>query len=184
MKLPLDRIPFKQVQWLLPLVVTLHNLEEALWLPNWSKDAGRWHPPVGPREFRFAVSVLTGMLYLITYGSIKGGPESRRAYLFNGTAFMMLLNVIFPHAVATVLLQKYAPGVVTGVLLNLPVTLYLLRRAFREQYVSKERFPIAAVGVSLGTLPLLPLLFFIGKYIDRVFLGSIPPKQAAHIRSK
>jgi uncharacterized protein with HXXEE motif len=50
---------FFTLTWLFVLAVGLHNLEEALWLPAWSERAGRWCNPVGAREFRFAVVILT-----------------------------------------------------------------------------------------------------------------------------
>lgn len=36
---------FGNLQWLFPIVVTLHNAEEAIWFPDWTKRAGRWHAP-------------------------------------------------------------------------------------------------------------------------------------------
>ena len=56
---------FVLLSGLFALAVTLHNLEEALLLPTWSRSAGRWHHPVGAREFRFAVAVLTVFAYVI-----------------------------------------------------------------------------------------------------------------------
>jgi hypothetical protein len=42
-----------------PVAFALHNLEEAIWLPAWSRTAGVFDPVVGGFEFRFAVLVLT-----------------------------------------------------------------------------------------------------------------------------
>jgi hypothetical protein len=33
---------FGNLEWLFPSVIALHNLEEAIWLPEWSRQAGRW----------------------------------------------------------------------------------------------------------------------------------------------
>ena len=41
-----EQMDFILIAWLFALVVTLHNLEEAIWLPDWSQTAGRWHSPV------------------------------------------------------------------------------------------------------------------------------------------
>ena len=38
---------------------TLHNLEEAVWLPKWSQVAKKFHKPVTTNEFIFAVLVIT-----------------------------------------------------------------------------------------------------------------------------
>ena len=163
MKQYLDKREFEDVQWLLPIALTIHNLEEAIWRPAWSRTAGVWHPAVGAGEFRFAIVVLTAGVYGITYASVTGGKESVGVYLLAGTASVLLGNVVVPHVAATLLLRRYAPGVVTAVALNLPLTLYLLRRAFREEYISRKRFGIAAGAAVVSAAAMLPILFAAGK---------------------
>src|ERR1700737_3100498 len=113
--------------WMFPIALTLHNLEEAVWLPAWSQHAGFWDSPVGPTEFRIAAALLTILVYAVTYWSSRTAKESIGTYVLAGFAFAMLLNVIF-HVAATVALRGYAPGVVTAVLINTPVMGYLLGR--------------------------------------------------------
>ncbi|MFH1985782.1 MAG: HXXEE domain-containing protein [Pseudomonadota bacterium] len=79
---------FVLLSGLFALAVTLHNLEEALLLPTWSRSAGRWHHPVGAREFRFAVAVLTVFAYVTVYLAAVGGKESVGAYLLAGYALV------------------------------------------------------------------------------------------------
>ena len=52
---------FSVLTWTFVVAVTIHNLEEALYLPKWSRAARRFHHPVGTTEFRFAVIVLTAL---------------------------------------------------------------------------------------------------------------------------
>jgi hypothetical protein len=56
------------------------------------------------------------------------------AYMMASFSAVMFLNGIW-HVAATAYVQTYAPGVATAVLLILPVTIYLLRRALREGYI-------------------------------------------------
>ena len=51
---------------------------------------------------------------------------------FYAASAMMLLNVVFPHLLATLALGRYAPGLGTALVGILPVTSTLLWRAFRE----------------------------------------------------
>jgi len=67
---------FVLLSWLFALVITIHNIEEAILLPKWSKTAGRWHHPVGDREFRFAVAVITVLAYEAAYFATSGGKGS------------------------------------------------------------------------------------------------------------
>jgi hypothetical protein len=73
-----------ELGWLFTLGVLVHNAEEAVWLPAWSVQAGRWHAPVGAGEFRFAVGVLTLFFVLAAAWASMGGAGSFPAYLMAG----------------------------------------------------------------------------------------------------
>lgn len=150
--------------WLFALAVTLHNLEEALWLPAWSRSAGQWHHPMGVREFRFAVAVLTAFAYLAAYLATVGGKESVGAYLVAGYAFVMLLNVLFPHVLASLVMRRYAPGTATALLLNLPITLVLIYQGLEESYVRREALVWVALLVLVAIAAAIPALFAIGRW--------------------
>jgi hypothetical protein len=68
-------VGFTEWQWLFPVAITLHNLEEAVWLPAWSNRAGKWHRPVSPSAFRFAAAVLAALAFIVTFGSARGGGK-------------------------------------------------------------------------------------------------------------
>jgi hypothetical protein len=156
---------FVRLSILFALAVTLHNLEEAVLLPAWSQSAGLWHPPIGAPEFRFTVTILTLLAYAAVYFAVTRGRESLGAYLLSGYALAMLLNAFFPHVIATAVMRRYAPGTLTAVLLNLPVTFLLLRQGFKEQYIHARRFIRIAPLVILGLLASIPALFFIGRIL-------------------
>lgn len=106
---------------------TLHNVEEALWLPQWSKHAKKFHEPVDKHQFIFAIIIITIEGYLVTVADILLGQSgSFINYVYLGFIGMMGLNVIIPHLAATIVLKKYAPGLITGLLLNLPISLIII----------------------------------------------------------
>ena len=129
----LNRLSFERAQWAFPVVVTLHNLEEATWLPGFWQNRS-WHLPISAAEFRIAAGLVAILAYMLTYLSIRGGKKSVSAYMMASFSTIMFLNAIW-HIAAAVYVRSYAPGVVTAILLVLPVTIYLLRRALREGYV-------------------------------------------------
>jgi len=147
-----------------PIALTMHNLEAAIWFPAWSQHAGFWERPVGATEFRIAAVLLTILALAITFWSIRSRHESLATYALAGFLFAILLNVIF-HVVATVGLREYAPGVVTGVLINLPVMGYLLRRMFQDKWVSWPKALGALIVVPLALLLLIPALLWVGRSI-------------------
>jgi hypothetical protein len=161
-------VAFVELRWLIPVAVTLHNLEEAIWLPAWSHHAGKWHRPVGPSAFRFAAAVFTALTFLVTIWSAIAGPESAASYLLAGFALAMLLNVLVPHLLATVVMRRYVPGLATAIALNLPITVMLLRCTFAEGYMRFPAFAYCGVIVCLALLASIPVLLAIGeKLTDR-----------------
>lgn len=129
----INALRFETVQWAFPVAVTLHNLEEAIWLPGfWAERS--WHLPVNAIEFRIGATLTAGLACALTYLSIRYGARSAATYGWAIFSTIMLLNAIW-HLAATLYLRAYAPGVVTAVFVVLPVTIYLLRRGRREGYV-------------------------------------------------
>lgn len=151
---------FTTLSWLFAAAVTIHNLEEAIWLPRWAANAGRYHVPVSAKQFRFAVLALTLAAWGVVAWSSAGSVVAD--YLVSGYALAMLVNVVFPHLAATFGLRRYAPGTATAVLFNLPVTALLLQQAFAEGRIEPNTFlwagPLTAIVIAM----LIPVLFAAG----------------------
>ena len=159
---------FRNLAWLFVAGLALHNLEEAIWLPAWSVNAAPWHPPVAPFQFGVAVVALTVAAAASVLLVRLGGRRSLGAYLVTGYALAMLLNVAFPHLLATIALRSYMPGTATAVLFNLPVTALLVRAAFREGYVERRKLLWAGPLVVGGLMLAIPVLLAAGAEIERL----------------
>lgn len=167
---------FGSLQWLFPIVIALHNTEEAIWFPGWTKRAGRWHAPVPPGAFRFAAAVLTVLAFGVTWLSAISGKQTVWTYLAFGYMVAMLANVPFPHIAVSVATRRYMPGVATGVALNLPTLSLLVVLALRQGYVSGWKAAAYSVGVPGVLLLSIPALFKLGKSLNlRLwFAGRLP----------
>jgi hypothetical protein len=144
---------------------TLHNIEEALWLPAWSKHAGRFHRQVQPHEFHFAAIVVTILGYLLTFVHLVNENDLAH-YLFDGFVLVMCVNAIFPHLIATIIFRRYAPGLLTGLLLNLPIGLALIQQAL-DQGLSERSLILTAALLGLGlVLSINPLFKLGGRLIE------------------
>ena len=153
---------FQRLQWLFPIAVTLHNGEEAIWMPGWTASHAAQlpvHPPPAG-ELRFALLLLTVLAFAVTALSAKKGPGSLWAYLAFGYIVTMWMNVLVPHLPASVIFFSYTPGVVTAVLINLPVMSYLAARAMAEQWVSGWKAALAAVAIPAGLGAAIAFLVF------------------------
>ncbi len=151
-----------------PIAITLHNIEEALWLPRWSQDAGKYVKPVGRGEFHFALICVTVMAYLVSFGYMLFPELSLLKFMYFGFLGSMIINAVFPHFVATLVLRKYAPGLITGLFVNLPVFSMLVYRAIDEGVISLIAFGVSSVILGVSLLALLPLLFRIGRSLVKV----------------
>lgn len=147
------------------LAITLHNLEEAIWLPAWSQQASRFQKPVSEGEFRFAVTVITGLAYLSAISYQIWPHADLIKWVFTGFLGAMILNTFFPHLLVTLIMKQYAPGLLTGLLLNVPINAALLFKMIDEQLVFPSEVLLSTGAVSSVLLMLIPLLFRMGRQI-------------------
>jgi hypothetical protein len=144
---------------------TLHNLEEALWLPAWSKHAKRFHREVQRNEFHFAALAVTIAGYLLTFLHLT----NRNMYIhlvFYGFVLVMCANAIFPHLLATIIFRRYAPGLLTGLFLNLPIGLTLVQQGLSAGLPERDLILAAVIlGIVLALL-INPLFKLGGRVID------------------
>lgn len=159
-----------RIEILFLLGFSLHNIEEAIWLPAWSNYASRYHQSVTANQFNFAVIVITAIGFLVTFQYFLWGRGYEISkFIYVGFVFMMVGNVVFPHLVATILLKKYAPGLVTGLLLNAPFGSYII---YKNIYTENDFILLIVSGLlfSAFTLLILKPLFSLS---DKLFDFSI-----------
>ncbi len=151
-------LTFTQLLWLIPVVLTLHNIEEALTMPRWvmaNLSLIKESLPISidlqftPAQLLFSLLIATVVPIVVTMVCINGEPRSRKLYLLFLLQAIVLLNVFIPHIAASIRMGQYNPGVITAVCFNLPFSVYFFRRAFLEQYLASREF------VSLFILALL-----------------------------
>jgi hypothetical protein len=151
--------------WLIPAVITLHNLEEAIWLPACSQTSGRWFRPVTPEVFRFAAATLAIFAYFLAWMTIRSGRQSLWAYATLGYMVAVIINAVAPHLVLSIASRRYMPGVATGLFLNVPILSFLVWLIFKQDYVSGAKAGLACVVMPLLLLLSIPLLFRLGKVV-------------------
>ncbi len=154
---------FDALAWAFAAAVTLHNAEEAMALPAWSRRAGRWHVPVGAREFRFATAVLTLLVWAAAAAAAWDGAAG--AYAVGGYALAMAGNAFAPHLAATLALRRYAPGTASALVAVLPVSVALLSAGFAEGRLEWRPFLWTGPLVVLTLLASIPALFALGRAV-------------------
>ncbi|WP_102691783.1 HXXEE domain-containing protein [Rummeliibacillus pycnus] len=157
------------------LAITLHNLEEAIWLPKWSQNASKFQKSVSPREFHFAVIVITLLGYLSAFMYTYFPENSIAKWIFIGFLGSMILNALVPHFMATIIMKQYAPGLITGILLNIPINSFIIRKMFSNHLIIWSELIISTLIVGICLTLLIPILFKLGRMFsnnDRAILRS------------
>lgn len=103
------------------------------------------------------------MLIGVAVAALAKGRGSVPAYLFFGYAFAMAANAFMPHLIATIVRRSYMPGTATGLLLNLPLGVLLLRRGVAEGWVAKRTLVWVAPAFALLLVAAIPVLFAMGR---------------------
>ncbi len=155
--------PLSNLILIFPLAITLHNIEEALWLPQWSELSGRYHKPVEKNEFHFALICVTLLAYLSSFLYMSFYNEIIFKYIYFGYAGAMIFNAIFPHLIATIALKRYAPGLITGLFLIIPGNSLIIFFAVKLGVITLSEVIISTIITGCIILMMLPLFFKTGR---------------------
>ena len=154
---------FRYLQLFFPILVGLHNAEEAICIPKWTRRSGFWFGGAQPGVFRFAVVVFTALAFLVTFLSVIAGARSLWADLTFGYIVVVLLNALVPHIAVSVAQRTPMPGVITAAALNLPILSFLVVLALKQDYVTRSDALNSCILVLLIGMAMIPLLFRLGK---------------------
>lgn len=151
--------------YLLPLLLAVHNVEEALGMAAWTRShPGALHPPVTDRQFAAAVVIVTILAVIATIAArtVRGGRHF--IFIMTTLAWILVINALFPHAVGSVYYGTLAPGMVTAGLLYLTVVPYLLWRSLVSGMIGGRHFLIAFLLAPVVGLAATALSLWIGRF--------------------
>lgn len=118
---------YKLIAILFGVGVTLHNLEEALYLPGWSRSNLRLLFEPDQRIYWVATSLVSLVVWVPIVGVCVSPEGSDFQTVLSGFALLMAVNAFVPHLALSLVKRSYSPGTGTGVLFNLPLGVLLIR---------------------------------------------------------
>jgi hypothetical protein len=137
------------------IALAAHNAEEALFARHWvlahvevvSRFTGRdriefWAGP----DFRISLLVLTIVSLLLAILAARARQGGFAIYLLLGLLAAFVANAIFPHILGAIALGSYVPGVVTAILLVIPIAVWVYIGTLREGYATRRGAIAAAAG--------------------------------------
>lgn len=143
---------FRRLVWLMPAAFAVHIVEElAGGFPDWVGAVAGSPMPV-PDFLLNNAGFMAVLLALTAWTSLR--PGRLPAFLLLAWASGNLFwNSVF-HLVTTVWLGRYSPGLVTAVLLYLPLSFAVVRAALREAVLTPAGLA-AAAGIGAGLMLLV-----------------------------
>jgi hypothetical protein len=162
----LNSLSLDQLLWLVPIFLTIHNIEEAPFMASWFKRLPMKLPlTITTRQFVIAVTFITLAGFVLTYFGVEYLANQTGYLLVLGMQAILLFNAFVPHIATTIRFRMYSPGVITAVLIMLPFSFYLFRRAFDENILGWTQF-----WVMLGIAPFaVAIIAFISLRIGQAF---------------
>ena len=152
-----------QFYFLFPSLFMLHELEEIVWMPSFVKKISVQFPDnlilSYYTPFAFNAIVLEQFLILLLSLFISYWFNN---YTIYATIIIAYIFHVFGHLIQTIIIRKYVPGLLTGILTSL-FTLCNL----------KNEFPIILYGYSLFTL----LVIVLNLVVSFMILNKISHKK-------
>ncbi len=137
---------------IVPFAFAIHNFEEAWAICNTSQT---YQNPfvANVTQFIIAVSLFTTLGFVLVFGKKLYKTTRYYQYAITGFSGMLFLNVFFPHVLSAIYLQKYTPGLISAVMLILPLTGFLLWKIFQSKLFSTKQFVLTIFsGGLVGTI--------------------------------
>lgn len=136
--------------------VTLHNLEEAVYLPAWLRSNVTLFFEPNRKIYWVMTSLVSVVIWVPIVGICLSPDGSRFQGVLSGFALVMAINAVLPHFAWSLLKHSYSPGTATGILFNLPLGAQLIREQMSTAtashvYVWREAV-LYALLLAVGTL--------------------------------
>jgi Na+(H+)/acetate symporter ActP len=117
---------YKLMAILFGIGVTLHNLEEAMYLASWARShVTLWFEP-DPKIYWVLTSLVSVVIWVPIVGVCVSPESSHFQSALSGFALVMAINAVLPHFVISLVKHSYSPGTGTGMLFNLPLGVLLI----------------------------------------------------------
>ena len=167
----LNSISFARLLWLIPIFLTIHNMEEAPFMEGWSRRLPRnLSLTITKRQFVVAVIFITIAGFAFTYIGVEYLANRTGYLLVLGMQTILFVNAFVPHIVATIRFRMYSPGVISAMLITLPFSLYLFGRALEEKIMDWAQFWVL-LGIAPFTMVIVAFLSLqIGKAFEEKFV--------------
>ena len=162
---------FNKIRYWIYLIIawSIHNLEEALTMSKWFGQNETKFPVTKfisvstiQQTFPIALIIATFMLFLIPILDIYKKWDNR---IFGIVLGVCLVNAI-QHILTSIIFLNYSPGVITALIINLPLSIFLIKQLFKYNLLKNfswfHIFVYGAIGfiIAISTIWILTLSIY------------------------
>ena len=134
----------------------LHVFEEYIYPGGFAAQMKKLNPKFAPMVTLSAIVIINGLQLLLCVIVTFVGKSNLSFSL--SIASLLFINGII-HIVATIRKRGYAPGVITGVIIYLPLSIYAFHFFLSSGELHLQQFTISAL---LGAVyQIVPLIYFV-----------------------
>ncbi|MFZ4622172.1 MAG: HXXEE domain-containing protein [Bacteroidota bacterium] len=155
----------KKILWLIPIVLTIHNIEEALTMPEWmnlyvgivkQQVPFMSHLQFSARQLYISLVLVTIVPAVVTWFCLRGEIRTNGILALLTLQAIIFWNALIPHMIGWFFLGMYNPGTMTAVIFNIPFSFYLFYQ-IRRSGIVPEKLIVRSIG--MGLVIYLPLVY-------------------------
>ncbi len=167
--------------WFIPIVLAIHNLEEALTMPQWITT----HLPMlrstvpffeylhfSTTQLYISLFLVTLIPLVVTFVCLGGKRTATKVSILLIFQSIIFWNALMPHISGLFVLGMYNPGIITAVLFNVPFSVYLYRRVQQKNIISKNRLRNCILIGLIAYIPVVYLNHLIAQFFATAFFAA------------
>ncbi len=161
----MDVADLKKKLMLVPILLAIHNIEEAVTMPAWMADHGEYLKSAVPlfQHLNFSSTQLYVSLVNVTiipaaavFLLLRKELTQRKILAVLFLQSVIFFNALIPHIIGLPVLGMYNPGTISAVLINLPFSIYLFVTVYRAEILPLK----SLLRISLyGLILYLPIVY-------------------------
>ncbi|MCK9409515.1 MAG: HXXEE domain-containing protein [Bacteriovoracaceae bacterium] len=170
----------KRILLFIPILLFLHNVEEAITMPQWmNANLPILQQKIPLFQFlEFSVSQLYVSLTLVTiipilisFFCLRGELTPRKTAVMQTLQSIIFWNALMPHLSGIMLLGFYNPGAITAIVCTIPFSIYLYHKTISSNEEIFRQIPFRKIVITGGIiyLPLVSINHLIATTISLLF---------------
>jgi hypothetical protein len=132
----MNKITFKISLLFAPLAYVFHHCEESI-IFNFRAWRSLYFPDnkLPSTELMLVILMAISLVYIILHFIVQNRASAQSVIIFLMTT--QVNNMIF-HTGGTIVFQDFSPGLITAILLYIPVNIIIAQKALQEGWISKR----------------------------------------------